>query len=94
MDWESFLSEFDDVEIPDDEPVFPLQIVCHLLDMQYWTLHEIMKQGLIAAVKKKKQRKKFFSRKELKKLKIIKYLMDERGVNIQGVKLIFELKEE
>jgi MerR family transcriptional regulator/heat shock protein HspR len=82
-----------DIEIPPDEPVFPLNIVCKLLDMHYWTLQEILKEGLIRP-KKKSKRKKLFSYKDIKRLKYIKYLMEERGVNIKGIKVIFEMREE
>ena len=92
MRWEDIEEQFD-VEIPLDEPVFPVSIVCDLLHMQYYMLHEIMKEGLIRASKRKK-RKKLFSQRDVKRLKYIQYLIEERGVNVKGVKVIFELKEE
>jgi len=85
-----FFKDFD-VEIPAEEPVFPLKIVCSLLDMHYWTIHDILKEGLLKP-KKKADRKKMFSHEDIKVLKYIKYLMEDKGVNIKGVKVILEMK--
>ena len=82
-----------DFDIPEDEPIFPLNVVCDLIHMQYWTLHQIMEEGLIE-LRKKTKRKKLLSQKDIKRLKYIQYLMDDKGVNIQGIKVIFEMGEE
>jgi len=92
MRWEDIEEQFD-VQIPLDEPVFPVSVVCQLLHMQYYMLHEIMKEGLIMPPKKKKS-KKLFSRRDIKRLKYIQYLIEERGVNVKGVKVIIEMREE
>ena len=92
MDWNDLDSDFE-IEIPLDEPVFPTNVVCELLHMQYYMLHEIMKEGILAERKKKKQ-KKLFSKREVKKLKYIQYLIEEKGVNVKGVKIILEMEEE
>jgi len=92
MRWEDIEEQFD-VKIPLDEPVFPVSVVCELLHMQYYLLHEIMKEGLIGLPKKKKH-KKLFSRRDVKRLKYIQYLIEERGVNVKGVKVIIEMREE
>ncbi len=92
MDWDDLDEQFE-IEIPLDEPVFPVSVVCDLLHMQYYMLHEIMKEGILAERKKKKH-KKLFSKREVKKLKYIQYLIDERGVNVKGVKIILEMEDE
>lgn len=85
-----------DVRIPEDEPVYPINIVCRLVHMQYWTIHELIKEGVLKTEKKKKPVKpsKLFSRSDIKRLNYIRYLMDERGVNVKGVKVIFEINGE
>jgi DNA-binding transcriptional MerR regulator len=90
MDWKKIEEQFD-LDIPVDEPIFPVNIVCKLLDIQYYLLHEIVKEGVLAEAKKTK--KKLFSLKDMKQLKYIKHLVEEEGVNIKGVKLILEIKE-
>ena len=92
MWWEEIGQQFD-FEIPVDEPLFPINVVCDLLHMQYYMLHEIMKEGIIQERKQKKQ-KKLFSKQDVKKLKYIQYLIEEKGVNVKGVKLILEMKGE
>ena len=92
MNWEDLEKEFE-VDIPDDLPVFPMNVVCELLDMQYYLLHEIVKEGLLASPKKAKH-KKLFSQNQVKRLKYIQYLIHEKGVNINGVKIILEMESE
>lgn len=89
MKWED-LEEQLDLDIPVDEPIFPVNIVCKLLDMQYYMLHEVVKEGILD---KKKKEKKLFSFKDIRQLKYIKYLVEVEGVNIKGVKVILKIKE-
>ena len=81
------------ITIPENEPVFPLNVVCNLLHLQYWTLHEILKEGILEP-KKKTRKKKLFSYHDVKRLKYIKYLIEDKGVNIKGVKIILEMSNE
>jgi len=87
------LQNGENIAIPEDEPVFPLNVVCHLLHLQYWTLHEILKEGILEPQKQAKK-KKLFSYQDVKRLKYIKYLIEDKGVNIKGVKIILEMEHE
>ncbi|MBP7088975.1 MAG: MerR family transcriptional regulator [Candidatus Omnitrophica bacterium] len=82
-----------DIDIPLDEPVFPVSIVCELLQIQYYMLHEIIKEGILRERKRKKH-KKLFSQKDVRLLKYVKYLVEERGVNLKGVKVILEMEQK
>lgn len=90
--WEDLDDKFD-IEIPIDVPVFPVNIVCELLHMQYYMLHEIIKEGLLREPKRKKH-KKLFSKSDIRLLNYIKYLVEERGVNLNGVKVILEIEHK
>ncbi len=92
MRWEDIEKEFD-FELPIDEPLLPINVVCELIDMQYHRLHELIKEGIFAE-EKRSGHKKLFSIEEVKKLKYVKFLLEEKGVNINGVKVIFEIEEE
>ena len=91
MDWD-FDDEQFDVNIDPEEPVFPLNIVCKLLELNYWTLHDIINEGLLRPQKKGKS--KLLSRRDVRRLNIIKYLMVDEGVNIKGIKIILEIREQ
>lgn len=82
-----------DIEIPLDEPIYPLNIVCKILKMHSWTVNEIVKMRLVHP-KKVGKRKKLFSYRNIQRLRYIKYLMEDKGVNIKGIKVIFEMEKE
>ncbi|MCM8787377.1 MAG: MerR family transcriptional regulator [Candidatus Omnitrophica bacterium] len=92
MKLEELLKQFE-INIPDDEPIFPVNIACRLLELPYWTVHEILKEGIIQP-KVKNKRKKLLSYKDMKILKYAKYLMEDKGVNIKGIKVIIEMEKE
>ena len=91
MEWD-FDDEQFDIDIDPMLPVFPLNVVCKLLQMNYWTLHDIINEGLIETIEQ--GRKKLLSHNDVRRLKIIKYLLEEEGVNIKGIKIILHLREE
>ncbi|UCC95733.1 MAG: MerR family transcriptional regulator [Candidatus Omnitrophota bacterium] len=82
-----------DIDIPLDEPIYTLSVICRLLHMEYYRLHEILKEGIVKP-KRVGKRKKMFSHKDIKRIKYIQYLMEEEGVNIQGIRVILEMAEE
>lgn len=82
-----------DIDIPEDEPLYTISAICRLLHMEYYRMHEILKEGLIEP-KKIGKRKKMFSYDDIKRIKYIQYLMEDEGVNIHGVRIIMEMKEE
>lgn len=87
--WDDFN---DELEIPEEEPIFPLSSILRLLDIDYYHLHEIIKEGLVKP-KKIGKRKKLFSKRDIKCIKYIHYLMEEEGVNIKGVKIILKMQK-
>ena len=91
MRWEDILDRYD-VDLPDDEPILPVSVVCHLVGIQYYLLHELLKEGIVARAAKKKNTK-LLSLSDVKKIKYAKYLIEEKGVNIRGVKVIFEMED-
>ena len=82
-----------DIDIDEDEPVFPIEVACRLVKLQYWTLRSILKEGIISP-KKVGKKKMLFSQHDIKKIECVKYLMEEKGVNIKGIKMFFEISEE
>ena len=91
-----FLKEIEshfDIDIEEDEPVYPIEVVCRLAKLQYWTLRNIIKEGLISP-KITGKKKMLFSMHDVKKVECVKYLMEQRGVNIAGIKVFFEISRE
>ena len=91
--FKDFLDEVErhfSVDIDDDEAVYPIEVVCKLADLHYWTLRNIIKEGIIEP-KKVGKKKILFSLEDIKKIECVKYLMEEKGVNIQGVKVFFDI---
>ncbi len=91
-----FLTEIEEsfsVDIREDEAVFPIEVVCKLADLNYWTVRNIIKEGLVNP-KKVGKKKVLFSEHDIKKIECVKYLMEDKGVNIQGVKMFFEISHE
>lgn len=95
VDFHKNIPDFDDfdIDIPIDEPLYTISAICRLLHMEYYRMHEILKEGLIKP-KQIGKRKKMFSHKDIRRIKYIQYLIEEEGVNIKGVKIIMEMKEE
>ncbi|MDD5138405.1 MAG: MerR family transcriptional regulator, partial [Candidatus Omnitrophica bacterium] len=80
------------IRISESDAVYAIGIVSQLLDMPEWTLRALEKEGLVAPQRKFKKIR-FYSMKDIKRLEYIHYLMDEKGVNISGIKVILEMEE-
>ncbi len=87
MRWDEIERRFP-IDLPEDEPLLSVSVVCHILGIQYYLLHEMIKEGLVKQAKKKK----LFSLQDVKRIKYAKYLIEEKGVNVRGVKVIFEME--
>ena len=88
-----FLKEIEDhfdIDIDEDDAVFPIEVACKLAKLQYWTLRSIIKEGIVKP-KKVGKKKMLFSQHDIKKIECVKYLMEEKGVNIKGIKVFFEI---
>lgn len=80
-----------DVIISPDEPVYVISVVSKLVELPVWTLRALDKTGLVKP-KRAGKKSRLYSLKDIRRLEYIHYLMEEKGVNIQGVKLILEME--
>jgi DNA-binding transcriptional MerR regulator len=87
--------DFEDfeIDIDPDDPVYVISVVSKLCDIPMWTLRELEKHGIIKP-KRLGKKSRLYSKKQLKKLEYIHYLMEERGVNISGIKVILEMETQ
>ena len=81
-----------DIEINPDDPLFVISIVSELVDIPIWTLRKLDEMGVVEAERLGKKAR-CYSKKQLQTLKYIHYLMEEKGVNMSGIKVILEMRE-
>jgi MerR family transcriptional regulator/heat shock protein HspR len=79
------------IKISPRDPVYAIGIVSKLLHMPEWTLRTIEKEGLVRP-KRMNKKNRVYSMLDIKKLEYIHYLMDEKGVNISGIKIILQIE--
>jgi DNA-binding transcriptional MerR regulator len=79
------------IRISPQDPVYAIGIVSKLLDMPEWTLRALEKGGLIRP-KRMNKKNRFYSMKDIERLEYIHYLMEEKGVNVSGIRIILEMK--
>ena len=78
-----------DIYISPDEPVYVISVVSKLVDIPVWTLRQLDKAGVVKPGRIGKK-SRLYCLKDIKKLEYIHYLMEEKRVNIQGIKIIIE----
>jgi MerR family transcriptional regulator/heat shock protein HspR len=79
--------------MPDDEPVYVISIAAKLAGLPSWTLRVLDKEGIVCPQRTAKDRR-LYSDRDIARLARVRYLTEERGVNMNGVKLILELEDQ
>lgn len=77
--------------IDPEEPVYVIGVVARLVKMPIWTLRELDKQGVVHP-KRLNKKTRCYSLKDVKKLEYIHFLLEEKHVNISGIKVILEIE--
>jgi MerR family transcriptional regulator/heat shock protein HspR len=85
----------DDVSGDDlaDEPVYVISVAAKLASLPSWTLRVLDKEGIVCPQRTSKDRR-LYSDRDIAKLARVRYLTEERGVNMNGVKLILEMEDQ
>lgn len=78
-----------DIFISPDEPVYVISVVSKLVSIPVWTLRQLDKVGVVKP-KRIGKKSRLYSLKDIKKLEYIHYLMEDKHVNIHGIKIIIE----
>jgi len=76
-------------EINPNEPVYVISVAAKLVGLHEQTLRLYEKKGLVRP-KRTRRNTRLYSLNDLKKLVLIKFLTQKRGLNINGVKLFLE----
>ena len=74
-----------------EEPVYVISIAAKLAGLPSWTLRVLDKEGIVRPKRTLKDRR-LYSDRDIELLARIRYLTEERGVNMNGVKLILEME--
>jgi len=82
-----------DIYISPDEPVYVISVVSKLVGLPVWTLRQLDKAGVVKP-KRIGKKSRFYCLKDIKKLEYIHYLMEEKKVNIHGIKILLERERE
>lgn len=82
-----------DVYISADEPVYVISVASKLVDLPLWTLRQLDKAGIVCP-KRIGKKSRLYSLKDIRRLEYVHYLMEEKRVNIHGIKIILEAKPE
>ena len=76
----------------DDEPVYVISIAAKLAGLPAWTLRVLDKEGIVRPRRTAKDRR-LYSDRDIARLARVRYLTEERGVNMNGVRLILEMED-
>ncbi len=82
-----------DIYISADEPVYVISVVSRLVEMPVWTLRQLDKVGIVCP-KRLGKKSRLYSLKDVRRLEYIHYLMEDKRVNIHGIKIILEKEQE
>jgi MerR family transcriptional regulator/heat shock protein HspR len=75
---------------PGCEPVFIISVAARLLEMHPQTLRKYEREGLIAP-SRTTGNLRLYSDEDLERLRQVKYLVGEQGLNLAGVQLVLEV---
>jgi MerR family transcriptional regulator/heat shock protein HspR len=75
---------------PGCEPVFIISVAARILEMHPQTLRKYEREGLIAP-SRTSGNLRLYSDEDLERLRQVKYLVGEQGLNLAGVQLVLEM---
>ena len=78
------------VTIHPEAPVFIISVVSEMVEIPIWTLRRLDEMGIVQP-KRIGKKTRCYSHTQLQTLKYVHYLMEEKGVNISGIKIILEM---
>ena len=76
-----------------DEPVYLISVVASMLDIHPQTLRQYEREGLVEP-SRTQGRMRLYSQRDIDRMKLILRLTRQLGVNLAGVDIILQLKEQ
>ena len=75
------------------EPLFVISVAARLVEMHPQTLRKYEREGLIAP-SRTSGNLRLYSDRDIERLRQVKYLVEQRGLNLAGVQLALELTHQ
>lgn len=75
------------------EPVYVISVAARLAGLPSWVLRVLDQEGIVVPVRTDSNRR-LYCDDDISLLARVRYLTEERGVNIAGVKVILEIEKE
>jgi len=76
-----------------DEPVYLISVVATMLDIHPQTLRQYEREGLVEP-SRTEGRMRLYSQRDIDRMKLILRLTRQLGVNLAGVDIVLQLKEQ
>jgi len=76
-----------------DEPVYLISVVSTMLDIHPQTLRQYEREGLVEP-SRTQGRMRLYSQRDIDRMKLILRLTRQMGVNLAGVDIVLQLKEQ
>jgi len=76
-----------------DEPVYLISVVATMLDIHPQTLRQYEREGLVEP-SRTQGRMRLYSQRNIDRMKLILRLTRQMGVNLAGVDIVLQLKEQ
>ena len=76
-----------------DEPVYLISVVATMLDIHPQTLRQYEREGLVQP-SRTQGRMRLYSQRDIERMKLILRLTRQMGVNLAGVDIVLQLKEQ
>lgn len=80
-----------DVPIDPDAPLFIIGVASDMVQIPIWTLRKLDEMGVVCP-KRVGVRTRCYSQVQIRTLSYVKYLLEEKSVNISGIKVILEME--
>ena len=74
-----------------DTPVYVISVAAELIGCHPRTLRIYEERGLLSPVRRRRIR--LYSERDIQRVRLIRYLTEERGLNLAGVQLLLEVQE-
>ena len=74
-----------------DTPVYVISVAAELIGCHPRTLRIYEERGLLSPVRRRRIR--LYSERDIQRVRMIRYLTEERGLNLAGVRMVLEIQE-